>query len=122
MSRYSRKKIKNQTGGKVLGQGRDGLVVDPPIMCSSKMSALNKVSKLINISNITEHAYQDFINEYKSGHIFRNGDPNNFHFLPGIDMCEFDDRNASIELKKDLKQGGYKKGNKITYLLNILMK
>ena len=111
---YKRIYKKTQKGGTVLGQGRDGCVIDPPIMCSSKMSALNKVSKLINISDITEHAYQEFINEYKSGQIFRKGDPNNYHFLPGIDMCEFDDSNVSLALKKDIKTCGYKKRNKRT--------
>ena len=33
---------KKQSGGKILGTGRDGCVVDPPLMCSSSMNKLNK--------------------------------------------------------------------------------
>jgi len=115
---------KKQSGGKILGTGRDGCVVDPPLMCSSTMSKLNKISKLINVTDVSSEQYQDYVNEYESGKIFRKHDPNNLHFLPGIDMCEIkeNDKNVTKSMKKDIKDCGYKKRGKQTYMLNIIMK
>ena len=118
------KKNKSQKGGKILGTGRDGAVADPPLLCSTKMSAINKVSKMINVSGISKRKFNDFVNEYKFGQIFRNADPNNEHFLPGIDMCTFTDTDPIVpeQIRKDIKTAGYKKGNKPTHILNIIMK
>ena len=115
---------KKQSGGKILGKGRDGCVVDPPLMCSSSMNKLNKISKLINVSDVSAEQYQDYVNEYESGKIFRKHDPDNKHFLPGIDMCEIseNEKRVSKSMKKDIKKCGYKKKGKETYMLNIIMK
>jgi len=117
-------KKKYQKGGAILGSGRDGSVADPPLLCSSKMSAINKVSKMINVSGISKRKFNDFVNEYKFGQIFRKADPNNEHFLPGIDMCTFTDTDPIVpeQIRKDIKTAGYKKGNKPTHILNIIMK
>lgn len=118
------KKKKYQKGGKILGSGRDGAVADPPLLCSKQMNAINKVSKMINITNISQNQYNDYINEYKFGQIFRNIDPNNEFFLPGIDMCTFKDTDKGIptQIKKDIKTAGYKVKGKPTHILNIVMK
>lgn len=123
-TRYSCKNVKKiQKGGKILGKGRDGCAVIPPYMCSQSMSALNKVSKLINITDVSKEQHDDYLKEYESGKIFRKGDPNFHYFLPGIDKCTIDDSmNIPVELKKDIKKCGYKKPGRITYLLNIIMK
>lgn len=115
---------KKQKGGKILGTGRDGCVVTPPLMCSSTMSKLNKISKLINVTDVSSSQYQDYVNEYESGKIFRKYDPQNLHFLPGIDMCEISENDANIttSMKKDIEKCGYKKSGKQTYMLNIIMK
>ncbi len=116
--------VKKQSGGKILGIGRDGCVVDPPLMCNSSMSKLNKISKLINVTDVSNSQYQDYVNEYKSGKIFRKYDPNNLHFLPGIDMCNVSESEQGVtkSMKKDIKKCGYKKKGKETYMLNIIMK
>lgn len=115
---------KKQKGGKILGKGRDGVVVDPPKLCNKTMNPTNKVSKLINISDVTFDELNEYINEYKVGQQFRKIDPIFQHFLPGIDMCKFSstDLDLSKELKNDIKNSEYKGiGNKID-LLNIVMK
>ena len=124
MVHHTRKTKKVQKGGKVLGQGRDGCVVDPPLICSSTMSKLNKISKLINVTNASDDQYDAYVSEYKSGKIFRRVDPNYLHFLPGIDMCEISDseKNVSAAMKRDIKKCGYKKPRVETYMLNIVMK
>jgi hypothetical protein len=112
-----------QKGGKVLGQGSYGCVISPPILCSSKINKLNKVSKLINLTNASKAEYDEAINEYKSGEIFKKVDPNNMYFLPGIDLCEITDKDKNItkQNQKDIEKCGFK-DNKQTFLLNILMK
>ncbi len=116
--------VKKQSGGKILGTGRDGCVVDPPLMCNSSMNKLNKISKLINVTDVSNAQYQDYVNEYEAGKIFRKYDPNNLHFLPGIDMCDISESEDRVtkSMKKDIKKCGYKQKGKETYMLNIIMK
>ena len=113
---------KVQKGGKILGKGRDGLVVTPPIMCNARMNEINKISKLINITDVSKRQYNDYVAEYKAGKKFRKVDPNFFHFLPGIDMCEISENGVSDEIRQDIVDGGYKQPGVETFMLNIVMK
>ena len=125
MDKMKTKRTKKiQKGGTILGTGRDGCVIDPPLMCSSKVSSVNKVSKLIDTSSISDEEYDQFVGEYKVGQVFKKVDPYSQHFLPGIEMCDVvEDEISHIKpLMKDVKDCGYKKRNKKTYMLNIVMK
>lgn len=114
----------NKKGGKVLGQGRDGCVVDKPVMCSTKSNPKdyeNMVSKLIDVT----HAYddiEDFVNEFNSGSIFRNFDPNSNHFLPGIEMCYKKFHQLSNEHKQDVMTCQYNDDEYTSLYLNILLR
>ncbi len=116
------KRIKNLKGGAVLGKGSFGCVVDPPKMCSSDMTNFNKVSKLINISKVSKAEYDEIVNEYHIGAALRKHDPDGKYFMPGLEMCEITEQDASESLKKDIKKCGYaKKVGSKTKMLNIVM-
>ena len=109
---------KKQKGGKVLGVGGFGCAIDPPKMCSSKMSSENKISKLIDLSGLSKLDMEDMEIEYKISQKFRKIDPNNKYFLGGIDKCNITSKDID---KKDLKECGIST-KKTVPLLNIIMK
>ena len=111
-----------QKGGKILGRGRDGLVVTPPIMCTSKMNKVGKVSKLINLASVSKTEYKEYLKEFKIGQIFTKADPNQEHYLPGMDLCRITDSDVSEEIIVDLKKAKYKRGNQRVDMINIVMK
>jgi hypothetical protein len=117
-----------QKGGKVLGQGRDGCVIDPPILCYTSLKKLNKVSKIIHVDKSKPWKTDEFIDEFKVGQIFRNYDPMNKYFLPGLEYCLITnyDKHPDIQNKnfqKDLKTCGYVNNKKYREtFINIIMK
>jgi hypothetical protein len=123
-SKNINKRKKIHKGGAILGKGRDGCVVDPPLMCSADVSSLNKVSKLIDVSQISQAEYNQFVEEFKIGQLFKKIDPKNQHFLPGIEICsvEENDIKNNKQLMKDVADCGYKKQGRNTVMLNIVMK
>ena len=118
------KNYKKQKGGKVLGQGRDGCVVDPPFKCSTTgiKKYDDKISKLINISNATQEETNNFIREFKIGQQFSKFDPNHMMFLPGLEMCIMDDEDFTPAQNEDLDECGYKHWARETEVINIIMK
>jgi DNA-binding ferritin-like protein (Dps family) len=120
----SKKQPRKQRGGKVLGQGRDGCVVDPVFKCKNSriLNYDDKISKLINITNASKQQVQAFVDEFKIGQKFAKADPEHLMFLPGLDMCIMDDTNASKEQNDDLETCGYKHWARDTQVMNIIIK
>jgi len=116
------KSKKVRRGGAILGKGRDGCVIDPPSMCSSSLNSMNKVSKLINVTDMDEEDYELFEQEYMLGKQFTKVDPYHRHFLPGIEMCNIDTNKTKLSAgqKKDIKDCKF--DTKPSFLLNIVMK
>jgi len=124
---------KTQKGGRVLGSGKDGCVIDPPIMCNSNMKSKNKVSKIMNIDyflndrgkqvKMTKKHIKSLRKEYDFGKIFRDIDPKSHYFLAGMDMCKksFVIDKISEDLQDDLNRCKYDK-NKTLNAFNIIMK
>lgn len=116
----------NKKGGKVLGQGRDGCVTDETIMCSTNLNKddyKDKVSKVIDITNADPRDIEMFVNEFKSGDIFRNFDKNGNHFLPGLEMCYKKFHELNQQQKSDM--AGYCQYDYDPYkslYLNIILK
>ena len=110
-------------GGKIIGKGGFGCVIEPPVLCKSDMDSINKVSKLINISEVSKDDYKEQLVEYDLGNFFRKHDPNFNYFLPGMDLCQINHNfiSKNKKLKIDVKKCGFDRGNK-TRLLNIVMK
>lgn len=107
-----------QRGGKVLGKGGYGCVIEPAKMCSAKMNTKNKVSKLINMSGMNKDEIDELNEEYKIGQKFKKVDKNNKYFLGGVDKCKI----KSSEIKKsDLKKCEFTTKREVE-LLNIVMK
>jgi len=116
---------KNKKGGKVLGKGRDGCVIDPPILCSTKSIKSqynNQVSKLIDISGVVDFKIQDFVEEFVSGDIFLQFDPNGENFLPGLEMCYKKYHQLNKDQKKDIKECQYNRSPYGSTYINILLK
>ena len=115
----------NKKGGKVLGKGRDGCVIDPAILCSTKSNKdnySNQVSKLIDISGVPEYKIKDFVEEFISGDIFIKFDPNGENFLPGLEMCYKKYHQLNKDQKKDIKECKYNKSPYGSTYINILLK
>ena len=117
--------IMNKKGGKVLGKGRDGCVIDPPILCSTKSNKSqynNQVSKLIDISGVPEYQISEFVEEFVSGDIFLKHDPNGENFLPGLEMCYKKYHQLNKDQKKDIKECKYNRSEYGSTYINILLK
>ena len=115
----------NKKGGKVLGKGRDGCVIDPPILCSTKSNKSqynNQVSKLIDISGVAEYKISEFVEEFVSGDIFLKHDPNGENFLPGLEMCYKKYHQLNKDQKKDIKECKYNESPYESTYINILLK
>ena len=115
----------NKKGGKVLGKGRDGCVIDPPILCSTKSNKSqynNQVSKLIDISGVPEYQISEFVEEFVSGDIFLKHDPNGENFLPGLEMCYKKYHQLNKDQKKDIKECKYNESPYESTYINILLK
>ena len=109
---------KTQKGGAVLGQGGFGCVVDPPKMCSNT-SSVNKVSKLIKLSDMDEEEYEELKGEFAIAKILRKKDPRGNFYMPGLEECEFvSSEKDPKQLQDDIKKCGFKPKTK---LLNIIM-
>ena len=116
---------KNKKGGAVLGIGRDGCVIDPPILCSTKSDKskyTNQVSKVIDITTASSVNIEDFVSEFISGSIFRNFDPNGENFLPGLEMCYKKQHELTDEQKKDIVKCNYNDDPYKSLYINILLK
>ena len=114
----------NKKGGKILGKGRDGCVIDPPILCSTKSIKSrynNQVSKLIDISGVHEYKIKEFVEEFVSGDIFLQFDPKGENFLPGLEMCYKKYHQLNKDQKKDIKECNYNRSHRSIYI-NILLK
>ena len=112
-------KTKNskQKGGKVLGKGSFGCVVDPPVMCS-KTDSKNKVSKIIKLDGLKPMEIEDLKEEFKISKMFMKKDPNNKYFLGGIEQCKISSNKIN---KKDKKKCGINKKKEVP-LMSIIMK
>lgn len=118
-------KNKISKGGAVLGIGRDGCVLDPAILCSTKSNPSdykNQVSKLIDISNADPYKIEDFVEEFVSGKIFLNFDPNGENFLPGLEMCYKKYHQLNNEQKNDIVECKYNQQPYESTYINILLK
>ena len=125
--KMSNKKISKRMkkGGKILGIGRDGCVIDPPILCSTnsnKSDYTNQVSKVIDVHNANSRQIAEFVNEFVSGNIFRKFDPKGENFLPGLEMCYKKQHELSPEQKKDTKSCNYNDHPFKSLYINILLK
>lgn len=113
----NQKKI-DQKGGNILGQGRDGCTIDNPIMSDKTKNPNDYVSKLINVTNVSD---EEYLKEFEVGKLFKKYDPNNYHFLPGLDLTVINEpKKLSSEQLQDIKQCGYPTNN--MRLLNIIIK
>lgn len=115
----------NKKGGKILGKGRDGCVTNKPILCSTKSNPKdyqNIVSKVIDITNAKSRDISMFVEEFNSGEIFRNYDPNGNHFLPGLEMCYKKYHELNSEHKQDMKDCQYNFNEFESLYLNILLR
>ena len=103
------KTTKGQKGGKVLGQGSFGCVID------SLTGKKDTVSKLINLDEVADNSSQmkEIVDEYTKGEIFRKNDPKNRFFLPVLSMEKMSGRGASKEVRNDLQTCGYSKDGNI---------
>ena len=111
--------MKNQKGGKILGVGSYGCVIDPPLMCGKKIKG-DVVSKLLNLRSVD---YKDVLSEYKFGQYFHKNDPNNDFFLSYIDMCKFDTVNIKKfkrHIAKDITKCGYV-DNGVASIANLIL-
>jgi hypothetical protein len=120
----NKKQPRKQKGGKVLGQGRDGCVVDPVFKCPNTRikNYNNKVSKLIDLTDNPEELIA-FKEEFKIGQKFIKADPNHIKFLPGLEMCTLSEKNISKKQNKDLEDCDYNTtdyDNRIN-IVNIIM-
>jgi hypothetical protein len=115
----------NKKGGKVLGVGRDGCVIDPAILCSTKSKISDykeQVSKVIDITGVLPYKIQDFVEEFVSGNIFFQFDPNGENFLPGLEMCYKKYHQLNNDQKKDIKKCKYSQSPYKSTYINILLK
>lgn len=118
-------KSKISKGGKVLGIGRDGCVLDPAVLCSTKSNPSdykNQVSKLIDISRADSYNIKDFVEEFNSGNIFHQFDPSGENFLPGLEMCYKKYHQLNNEQKKDISICKYNSDSYESTYINILLK
>jgi hypothetical protein len=112
-------------GGKILGVGRDGCVIDPPILCSTnsnKSDYTNQVSKVIDIHNADSRSVEEFVNEFISGDLFRQFDPKGENFLPGLEMCYKKQHELTAEQKEDMRDCKYNDHPFRSLYINILLK
>jgi len=119
------KMSKNKKGGKVLGIGRDGCVLDPAVLCSTKSNPSNyknQVSKIIDISYADPFKIKDFVEEFNSGNIFFQFDPNGENFLPGLEMCYKKYHQLNKEQQKDINTCQYNESPYQSQYINILLK
>ena len=95
-------KTKNsiQKGGKVLGRGSFGCVIDPPVMCS-KVDSKDKVSKLVKLDGLKQNEIEELEKEFKISKMFMKKDPNNKYFLGGIEQCKITSKKINNKDKKD---------------------
>ena len=113
-------KVKKQKGGKILGQGRDGCVTDPPYLCSNKYDPKNHVSKLIDLTKVSK---KQIAEEFKLGQIFLKSDPKHKYFLPYVDGCQYTISKTVNDKKwNDIKKCGYVHGGKFDIMSLILPK
>jgi hypothetical protein len=115
----------NKKGGKVLGVGRDGCVIDPAILCSAKSKISDykeQVSKVIDITGVLPYKIQDFVEEFISGNIFLQFDPNGENFLPGLEMCYKKYHQLNNDQKKDIIKCKYNSSPYKSTYINILLK
>ena len=103
------RKNKSQKGGKVLGQGSFGCVID------SLNRNKDTVSKLINLDEVDENSpeMKEIVDEYTKGEIFRKNDPKNRFFLPVLTMERMSGKTSSKQVRKDLQTCGYSKDGNI---------
>ena len=94
-----------QIGGRVLGIGADGCVLEPFMKCekhSINYEKDNFVSKIIDISDMKKSQYSEFIDEFKLGQKFKKIDPMSLYFLPGDELCIMDKNKLTKEQKDDI--------------------
>ena len=86
----NKKKLKQQIGGTLLGEGGFGCVVTPPLGCKNKKLSKFKnkdyVSKIVDIS--TYDKLEDAMNEIEIGNLLKRIDKTGKYFTPIIDYCK----------------------------------
>jgi len=103
-------------GGKVLGKGGYGCVIQPAIMCKSTKSE-NKVSKIIRMDELNVIERKELNEEMKISKKFQKIDRHNDYFLGGIENCKI--KSSKIN-KKDLKNCNFPIKKEIE-IMNIVM-
>jgi len=114
---------KTMKGGAVLGKGRDGCVISPPIICNASINRIGKVSKIFDLSRVSRQEELQFREEYEIGKVLRQYDPETRYFLPGIELCYVKDP-RDIDSKttlKDLKDCGIDLRDRGFNLMSIAM-
>jgi len=74
-------------GGKVLGKGGYGCVIQPAIMCKKEDDPTNKVSKIIRMDRLSKENQKELNEEFYLSQKFKKIDIDNKYFLGGIDKC-----------------------------------
>ena len=86
----NKKKLKQQIGGTLLGEGGFGCVVTPPLGCKNKKLSKFKnkdyVSKIVDIS--TYDTLEDAMSEIEIGNLLKRIDKTGKYFTPIIDYCK----------------------------------
>ena len=100
-------KAKNTKGGKILGRGGFGCVIDPVIKCQRNTDDFfykNDLTSKDNVSKVFfENNLYELHNDKKIAKILNGIDPNNEHFIYSIAQCEINKHNIkSPKIKKDL--------------------
>lgn len=101
-------------GGKKLGEGGFGCVVEPYYPCSKKKSKIDVVSKLIVKD---DKMIKEILDEYKISLKLKKIDPNNNYFLGGIEKCDIKFK----KLKKEDINSCYILNEKNKKYINIIM-
>lgn len=96
---------KKQNGGKVLGKGTYGCVVDPAFECKKTPSNKNKVSKLMS-----DREQLSIDAEIKISKILKKADPDNYYTIYADDSCiiksnEIDFIDDEKKLCNDVRKG-----------------
>ncbi len=101
-----------QRGGKVIGTGTYGCVVDPVIPCKKTPSNKEKVSKLMS-----DKETLSIEAEIKIGKILAKADPDNFYTIYASDSCIL--QSDEVELIDDEKKecGYVKRGKEVANLI-----
>jgi hypothetical protein len=104
-------------GGKVLGQGGYGCVIQPAIMCKNNDDPKNKVSKIIRMDELSQEERDELDEEFHLSQKFKKIDKKHEYFLGGIDKCTF---KSSKVPTKDLKNCKFPTNKEID-IMNIIM-